>query len=72
MSSEPPKPPLMRSLGAFVGHVWKGIRTDPGATPDSTRHEVARHTEEVQDGPVTYRRTTIDEVEIRQEPPAPS
>ena len=59
---------LMRNLGQFVGHVWKGIRTDVRA-PDSTRRVVRHETEEEQRGHVTLRRTTIEEIEIT-EPPA--
>ena len=29
MSNSANKKPLMRSLGEFVGHIFKGIRTDP-------------------------------------------
>jgi len=54
--AEQPKKSLMNNLGAFVGHIWKGIRTDPSKT------EVRRSVSEKKDGDVTYRRTTIDEV----------
>ena len=54
---------IMHSLGAFVGHVVKGIRTDPAAKNRTT--EVHR-TEEVQDREgVVLRRTVIEEVEVR-------
>jgi len=56
---------LMRSLGEFVGHVVKGIRTDPAA-PDRT--EVRRTVETEDQGDVVLRRTTIEEVEIRRPP----
>lgn len=59
---------LMRSLGEFVGHVVKGIRTDPAAERDRT--EVRRTVETEDRGDVVLRRTTIEEVEIR--PPRPT
>lgn len=49
----------MRSLGEFVGHIWKGVKTDPSRT------EVGRQVEESNDGNITYRRTTIDEVIVK-------
>jgi hypothetical protein len=51
----------MRSLGEFVGHVFKGLRTDPAKK--IVRREV-RETQR-QDG-VILRRTTIEEVEIKR------
>lgn len=53
----------MRNLGEFVGHIVKGAKTDP-----SKRKHVVRHdTEEQQRGNMTLRRTTIEEIEIRDE-----
>lgn len=49
----------MRSLGEFVGHVFKGIRTDPAKKV--VRKEVQ---EQRRDDGVILRRTTIEEVEI--------
>ena len=68
MSSQNDKS-IMHSLGAFVGHVVKGIRTDPAAKKNTT--EVHR-TEEVQnrDG-VILRRTVIEEVEVPDPDPRP-
>jgi hypothetical protein len=56
---------LARSLGQFVGHIWKGVRADVSR---NTR-EVGRTTDETTTTdatgrPVTLRRTTIDEIEI--------
>lgn len=59
MATTPPKPTIMGSLGAFVGHIVKAVRTD---TETGERQEVARTTEERHEGNVTLRRTTIDEV----------
>ena len=60
----------MHSLGAFVGHVVKGIRTDPAANKNSSE---VRRTEEVEerDG-VVLRRTVIEEVEVRNPEASPS
>lgn len=56
------KKPLMRSLGEFFGHVFKGIRTDPAKKV--IRKEVQEQRRE--DG-VILRRTTIEEVELRKD-----
>ena len=50
----------MRSLGEFVGHVVKGLRTNPAKKV--IRKEVQE--ERGEDG-VILRRTTIEEVELR-------
>ena len=57
---------LMRNLGEFFGHIARGIRTDP-ARDASTKQEVKRTVQEERDGDVIYRRTTIDEVEVRRD-----
>ena len=62
MTGQEPKS-IMRSLGEFVGHVAKGIRTDPSA-PKTT--EVRREVETERRGDVVLRRTTIEEVEIQE------
>ena len=57
-----PAKTLMRSLGEFVGHIVKGIRTDPSRA----RRTVVRHSVEEEDrGDVVLRRTTIEEVELK-------
>jgi len=64
---EPQKKTLMRSLGEFVGHVVKAVRTDPPhpAQPESRKRETVRTTVEEEDrGSMILRRTTIEEVEI--------
>lgn len=53
---------VMRSLGEFFGHVWKGVTTDPHKTVVAKK--VQEHTSQTPKGAVTLRRTTIDEVEI--------
>lgn len=56
-------PSLMRNLGAFFGHIIKGVKTDP--TKETTT--VRRTVEEEDRGDVVLRRTTIEEVEIRRD-----
>lgn len=60
------KEPLARSLGKFFGHLKRGF------TEDVSRREVSRTVEhEDREGPdgtrVTLRRTTIEEMEVRDE-----
>ena len=52
---------LMRCLGEFVGHIVHAVKSD------STTKEVNRTVEQKMEGNTTLRRTTIDEIEIRQE-----
>ena len=54
---------LMRSLGEFVGHIVKGVKTDP-AKPEGKK-EVRREVEEEDRGDVILRRTTIEEIEFK-------
>jgi len=59
---------LMRSLGEFVGHITKAVKTDPAraGTSAAARREVRREVEErpgeVDGRKVTLRRTIIEEV----------
>ncbi len=67
----PPKP-LMRSLGEFFGHIVRAVKTDPAKAPApraEVRRETAEETRDTPAGPVTLRRTTIEEIEL---PPARS
>jgi hypothetical protein len=57
------KKPLMRSLGEFVGHIVKAVKTDPG----QKRTVLRKTSQEEERGNVTLRRTTIDEIEIHQQ-----
>jgi hypothetical protein len=59
----------MRALGEFFGHVWKGISTQPGKTPQrrETRREVEEETRDTPQGKVTLRRTIIEEIELPRE-----
>ena len=52
--------PLMRSLGEFVGHLYKAVRSDP----DTRRRVLNKTTQEQRRGTITLRRTTTDEIEI--------
>jgi hypothetical protein len=55
--------PLMRSLGEFVGHIVKGVKTKPGEP--AKRTVVRREVEEEEKGDVILRRTTIEEIEYK-------
>ena len=71
VTEPPPKPspdskPLMRSLGEFFGHVWKGVKSDPGPPRQVVRREVQEKTVATPGGEVVLRRTTVDEVEVRK------
>ncbi|MCC5787338.1 MAG: hypothetical protein EA423_00245 [Phycisphaerales bacterium] len=58
---------LMRSLGQFVGHIAKAVKTDVSSTE---RREVSRTVEEeereTEGGKVTLRRTVIEEIEVEK------
>lgn len=55
---------IMRSLGEFFGHIVKGVRSDPSVTKPDVE-EVSRSVEEEDRDGVVLRRTTIEEIEIR-------
>jgi len=57
---------LMRSLGEFVGHIARGVRTDP------RKKVIRRDVEEEQRGDITLRRTTIEEIEFKRDDPESS
>ena len=64
--SDQQKKPLMRCLGEFFGNIAQGIKTNPEA--DANRTEVNRTVEQhTTDEGVILRRTTIDEVEVRND-----
>jgi hypothetical protein len=58
------RPSLARCVGQAVGIVWSALRTP--VTPKAV--EVGRRTETLEQGGMTLRRTTIDEV-VMQPPP---
>lgn len=60
MSTEHNKP-LMRCLGEFVGHIVRAVKSNVQT------QELNRTIEEKKEGMTTLRRTTIDEIEIREE-----
>ena len=52
----------MRSLGEFVGYIYRAVKSDPGK-----RRVVLNETKQEEDrGNITPRRTTIEEIEIHQ------
>jgi hypothetical protein len=66
----------MRSLGLFVGHVARGLTTKVQRTPEPPqRVEVSRTVEEAHGespaGPVTLRRTVIEEIVLPASPASP-
>jgi hypothetical protein len=58
------QPSIARCVGQAVGIVWSAVRTP--VTPKAV--EVNRRTETLQQGGVTLRRTTIDEVVVQPSP----
>lgn len=56
----------MRSLGEFVGHIVRGVKTPAPPAPDSQvlKHEVEEETRDTPTGRVTLRRTTVEEIRI--------
>ncbi len=71
------RPSIMRSLGAFFGHVVKAVRQDvtvarrPEARRQEVRREVREETRASDVGEITLRRTIIEEVEVRPASPTP-
>ncbi len=68
----------MRSLGLITGDLWSlvsGKKRQPPAPPPTpavvVRKDVQTKTLDTPRGPVTLKRTTIDEVEFRN-PPKPT
>ncbi len=64
---------IARSLGEFVGHIWKSTTADVRKEDGAQRHVVSEQTETEQRetalGNITIRRTTIEEVELPEEKP---
>ena len=60
---------LMRSLGEFVGHIGRAIRTDPARERTEVRRETQVEERDGAEGKVILRRTTIEEMEVRKERP---
>ena len=55
---------IMRSLGEFFGHIVKAVRSDPDSRTKLVKKTTQEHVRE--DG-IILRRTTIEEVEIKQD-----
>lgn len=62
MSSSPRKT-LMRSLGEFCGYLVKAVKTDPARQKQTLRKTI----DEAERGNVILRRTTIEEIEFREQ-----
>jgi hypothetical protein len=65
-----PKQPksVMHSLGAFFGHIVRGVKTPvQPAKPErrEVRREVETETRDTPQGRVVLKRTTIEEIEVR-------
>jgi len=58
----------MRSLGEFVGHIVRGVKSPadvpPGGDSRVLKHEVEEETRDTDAGRVTLRRTTVEEIRI--------
>lgn len=52
----------MRSLGEFVGHIVKAVKSEPRRK----RVELNRTTQQEHRGNITLRRTTIEEIEVHK------
>jgi hypothetical protein len=61
---------IVRNIGKFTGEIWRAIKA-PVPTSSKETHEVRRTVEtdvqETDEGKVTLRRTTIEEIEIRSQ-----
>lgn len=62
----------MRVFGLVAGDLWSAVTGKPRAPQKKVlRRDVEERTTDTPDGKVILRRTTIEEVEIKQPPPAP-
>ena len=61
---------IVRNIGKFTGEIWRAIKSPVPASTKET-HEVRRTVEtdvqETDDGKVTLRRTTIEEIVIHKQ-----
>jgi hypothetical protein len=56
---------LAWSVGRFFGHIWESVSADVGDRPaKAERRSDEERVEEVEGREVTFRRTTIEEVEV--------
>ncbi len=66
MGDRNPDKSLARSLGEFVGHIWRGVKADPSPDRREVGRTVERDERTTPDGKkVVLRRTTIDEIELK-------
>lgn len=61
------KKPLMRALGEFVGHIWRGIKIDPSTSSGRHRMVVDTEVRERKKGKTVLRETIVREIEIPEE-----
>jgi len=59
--------PLARSLGEFIGHIWRGVTRDVSRDTREVRRTVGEEERDTPAGRVTLRRTTIEEVEVQRD-----
>jgi hypothetical protein len=66
-----PGPSLIRALGLLTGDLWSAITGRPRKPSRKTvlRHDVREETRDTPEAKVVLRRTTIEEIEVRKEPP---
>ena len=57
---------ISRSLGEFVGHIWRGATKDVSRDKREVRRTVEEEERDTPQGKVTLRRTTIEEIEIEK------
>jgi len=61
---------IVRNIGKFTGEIWRAIKS-PVPTSSNETHEVRRTVEtdvqETDEGKVTLRRTTVEEIEIHKQ-----
>jgi len=60
------KEPIARSLGKFFGHLKRGFTEDVSASKREVSRKIEQEEREGPDGKrITLRRTTIEEMEVR-------
>jgi hypothetical protein len=58
---------ISRSLGEFVGHIWRGVTGDVAPDKREVKRTVEEEERETDQGKVTLRRTTIEEIEFKKD-----
>jgi len=62
--------PISRAVGRFFGHLWNAATTPVEPKPpkaQKTRHTREEHPASIDGKPVILRRTTIEEIEFRDD-----